>query len=49
VDRWYWKSFYSGGRVFQNTKKGRNYTQGDWIYLPSSGEVKKTKRVINEN
>jgi hypothetical protein len=48
VDRWYWKSFYSGGRVFQNTKKGRNYTQGDWIYLPSLREVKKSKRVIHE-
>ena len=49
VDHWYWKSFYSGGRVFQNRKKGRNYTQGDWIYLPSLREVKKGKRVINEN
>ena len=50
VDRWYWKSFHSGGgRVFQNRKKGRNYTQGDWIYLPSLREVKKSKRIINES
>ena len=50
VDHWYWKSFYSGGgRVFQSRKKGRNYTQGDWIYLPSLREVKKSKRIINES
>ena len=50
VYRWYWKSFHSGGgRVFQNRKKGRNYTQGDWIYLPSLQEVKKSKRIINES
>ena len=49
VDRWYWKSTYSGGRVFQNRKKGRNYTRGDWIYLPSLREVKKIKRIINES
>ena len=49
VDRWYWKSFYSGGRVFQGRKKGRNYSAGDWIYLPTLREVKKSKRIINEN
>ena len=49
VDHWYWKSFYSGGRVFQGRKKGRNYSAGDWIYLPSLREVKKSKRIINEN
>ena len=49
VDRWYWKSTYSGGRFFQSREKGRNYTQGDWIYLPSLREVKKSKRIINEN
>ena len=43
VDRWYWKSFYSGGRVFQGRKKGRNYSAGDWIYLPTLREVKKSK------
>ncbi len=49
VDRWYWKSFYSGGgRVFQSRKKGRNYTQGDWIYLPSLREIKKSKIKIND-
>jgi hypothetical protein len=49
LDHWYWKSIYSGGRVFQSRKEGRNYTQGDWIYLPSLREVKKSKRIINEN
>ena len=49
VDNWYWKSFYSGGRVFQSRKKGRNYSAGDWIYLPTLREVKKSKRIINEN
>ena len=49
VDRWYWKSFYSGGRVFQGRKKGRTYSAGDWIYLPTLREVKKSKRIINEN
>ena len=49
VDHWYWKSFYSGGRVFQGRKKGRNYSAGDWIYLPTLREVKKSKRIINEN
>ena len=49
VDHWYWKSFYSGGRVFQGRKKGRNYSAGDWIYLPSLREVKKSKGIINEN
>ena len=49
LDHWYWKSIYSGGRVFQSRKEGRNYTQGDWIYLPSLREVKKSKKVINEN
>ena len=49
VDRWYWKSLYSGGgRVFQSRKKGRNYTQGDWIYLPSLREIKKSKIKIND-
>ena len=46
VDHWYWKSFYSGGRVFQGRKKGRNYSAGDWIYLPTLREVKKS-RVAN--
>ena len=49
VDNWYWKSFYSGGRVFQGRKKGRNYSAGDWIYLPTLREVKKSKNIINEN
>ena len=49
VDNWYWKSLYSGGRVFQNRKKGRNYSAGDWIYLPTLRETKKSKRIINEN
>ena len=43
VDHWYWKSLYSGGRVFQGRKKGRNYSAGDWIYLPTLREVKKSK------
>ena len=44
VDRWYWKSFHSGGgRVFQSRKKGRNYTPGHWIHLPTLREVKKSK------
>ena len=43
VDRWYWKSFYSGGLVFQSRKKGRNYSAGYWIYLPTLREVKKYK------
>ena len=43
VEYWYWKSFYSGGRVFQSRKKGRNYSAGYWIYLPTLREAKKGK------
>ena len=43
VDHWYWKSLYSGGRVFQGRKKGRNYSAGYWIYLPTLREAKKGK------
>ena len=43
VDSWYWKSLYSGGRVFHSRKKDRNYSAGDWIYLPTLREVKKSK------
>ena len=48
VEYWYWKSFYSGGRVFQSRKKGRNYSAGYWIYLPTLREVKKSKIKVND-
>ena len=43
VDKWYWKSLCSGGRIFQSRKSGRNYTPGYWLYLPSLKEVKKCR------
>jgi hypothetical protein len=43
VDHWYWKTGSWGGRYFSSRKRGRNYTPGHWIYLPTLREVKKSK------
>jgi len=48
VDHWWWETpsylnTLSFNSVFKSRKRGRNYSPGYWIYLPTLREVKKSK------
>jgi hypothetical protein len=50
VDHWWWETpswvtSQRSVRCFSDRKRGRNYTPGYWVHLPTLREVKKSKEV----